>query len=250
MSRSINKETRGASTKKIVPNPDINKGLVLATLTNVELGNAEIKEDSNWLEFRGFTVPRITFIFLEKVVNVNIEPGMYFKSYTAFPDLFNSEKEWQWDVMAQTLKHFIDILSENNFKDEYSELLDLKLEEGKEYTVEEQIKAWTNFFNGVITVFNGDKKKGLPALINKDVWIKLLLDVKGQKVNKGDYGMPSYPGEGIIELHKENSMPSLRVNVSKGENIIPRTYEEPTDLGSITPKIGAAPTGERPAFMQ
>lgn len=246
MGKSINSETRGASIKKIVPTPDVNKGLAIATFTDVDLGEAKIKEDSAWVDFRGLSVPRITFVFTEKIATKDKEQGMYFKSYTAFPDVFDADKQWQWDSLAQTVKHFIDILSENKFLDQYADLLNLNIDESGSTSVEDQLKAWKTFFEGIVKVFKGDKKAGLPTLIGKEIWLKLILDIKGIKVNSGDFGLPGYPGDGIIELYKEGVNPSIRVNISKGENIIPREYAEPTLLGV---KSASAPAGNKPSFM-
>lgn len=249
MGKSINKETRGASVKKIVCKPDVNGGLALVVLSDVDVANAEIKQDSSYVEFRGMEVPRLTFVFTEKVIG-NEEAGMYFKSYMPNPEIFNSDNEWKWDTMAQTMKHFIDVLSEDNFKDEYADLLNLPMDEGKEYTAEEQIAAWATFFKGVQKVFKGNKKEGLPVLLNKITWAKLLLDIKGTKVNGGDFGMSNYPGDGLIELYKEGTAPSLRINIAKGESIVPRVYEEPTKLGAPTADASGTAPGERPDFMK
>ncbi len=246
MSRSINSDTRGASVKKIIPDPEIYKGLCLATLTGVELGTAEIKNDSSWVDFQGKVIPRITFIFTEKVASKDKEEGMYFRSFSAYPDVFNPDNEWQWNTLSQTLKHFIDVLSENEFKDEYAALLDLKLEEEKSYEVDDQIKVWQSFFDGVIKVFRGSKKEGLPELIGKIVWMKLLLDVKGRQVNNGDFGLSGFPGDGVIELYKENISPTIRINISKGENIMPKAYEEPDPIA----ETGNDTSGKRPEFMK
>jgi len=248
MGKGISKETRGASVKKIVCKPEINDGLALMTLTDVDVAQAEIKEDSSYVEFRGMKVPRLTFVFTEKTMSDKEEAGMYFKSYMPNPNIFDSDNEWKWDTMAQTVKHFIDVLSDDNFKDEYEPLLNIAMDEGKEYEPKDQIEAWDGFFKGVQKVFKGHKKEGLPELIGKVVWAKLLLDVKGSKTNNGDFGMSNYPGDGLIEVYKEGVSPTLRINIAKGESIVPKVYEEPTKLEAV-PVAGQAATGSKPAFM-
>lgn len=246
MSRQITKDTRGASIKKMVPSPEVNGGLSIGTLTSVDLGIAKIGEDSSYVSFRGMEVPRITFVFTEKVSDANKEPGMYFHSYTAYPDSYKDEDAWRWDAMAQTVKHFIDVFSADEFKDEYADLLLLDIKEGME--VADEVKAWEGFFKGVKTIFDGHKSKGLPKLVEKDVWMKLIMDIKGKQVNRGDFGLSSYPGDGIVELYSETAKPTIRINVAKGENIIPKEYKEPTSLDAPG---GAAPTGDKmPDFMK
>lgn len=249
MGKGITKKTRGASIKKITPKPDVNKGLCLGTLTNVEVGSAEVKEDSSYIDFRGKSVPRLTFIFTEKAIKKDQEQGMYFHSYMAYPNVFEKSMEWKWDTMAQTIKHFIDVLSEDNFVEAYESLLSFDLEEGKEYSAEEIIAAWKKFFDGVVKVFKGNKKDGLPELIGKDVWMKLLLDFKGKQVDRGNFAMPGYPGDGIIELFKEGETPSLMINIAKGESIIPKEYSAPSASPapqSTQPQGG----GAMPDFMK
>jgi len=245
MAKGITKDTRSVSLKKFVPNPEINNGLVKAVLTDVTIGEAEIKQDSSWELFRGKKVPRLSFIFEEFDHDKDLEPCRHIHSYTAYPmDANIPEREnWQWNQIAQTLKHLIDVFSEDDFKDEYAELLAL---DDTKTDFEGQLEEWTKFMNGVATVFKGDGKK-LPALVGKKAWLKLLLTFKGKVVNNGDFGFPQYPGDGIVELYKEGVKPSLRVNVTKGEGIVATPYKSAKDLNENN---NNAASGDVPAFMK
>ena len=245
MAKSINKETRSTSIKKFIPDAAVNDGLVKGVLIAVEKREAEIKIDSNWEVFRGMKVPRLSFVFEEFDNDKDQEPCRYIHSFLAYPlDPSKSEKDdWQWNQLSQTLKHFIDVFTEDKFLDEYVPLLEL---DDTNTDVDAQIKAWDNFMDGVVTIFNGDGKK-LPKLVGKKVWMKLLLTFKNNKVNNGDFGMPSYPGDGVVELYTDKKKPNLRINITKGESITVTPYKAPDAMADIS---NNASTGDMPSFMK
>lgn len=269
----IKKDTRGASSLKFNPDPAINDGLCLGALKAVAVGKAEFKEDQkgDYAEFAGKTLPTIQFVFEGLPARDGAGAPVHVHSYKPVAIIPGDSKyDWIYDGMFQTIKHFIDVLSDNNFRDEYEDLLELAIDTENGMTFEELEAAYTKFFNGVAAVFNGTDT--LPCLIknaNGDavlLWIKLLLYTANSKgtvsiVNNGAPGFSNYPGDGLIELFVPNVAPQLRINIAKGESIIPkeRTENKPTAPASTTtgiPTSAGAPQGSAaaganiPGFMK
>ena len=223
----ITKETRGTSSKPIKADPTKFNGLVLMMLASVTVTDIEAKDaNGEWAEFIGKKIPKLNFNFVEVNDEKGVKAGVYVYARTPIAHVPNSdEKDWWFNQTTQMIKHFIDVYTNEEWNDEWDELLSLDLAEG-EMKPDDVLAAYRKFFEGVALVFNGDTKKKLPCIFKdakgkaKVVWGKLLLYIKGKKINNGNFGFPGYPGEGVIELYLPNTKPSLSINVAKGESII------------------------------
>lgn len=226
----INKETKGASVKLIMPDPKKFNGLVLMALSSVTVSESEQKKgEGDRADYIGQMIPRIDFNFIE----ISDKPGtpkVYRHQFSLIPHIPNSDKyQWLFDSMVQTIRHFLEIyISDDKWLDAYDELLVLKLEEG-EMEPSKVTAAYKEFFEGVAKVFNGDTKAKLPCIYKTKedklikVWGKLLLYINNAEVNNGNPGFSNYPGDGILEKFIDNVKPSLRIKIEKGEDIIPRS---------------------------
>ncbi len=224
----ISKETKGTSAKLIKPTPSKYNGLVLMMLTSVTVSYVEAKDASGeWGIFIGKQIPKLNFNFVEVVDEKGAKPGVY--SYTRTPVAYNpnsSDKDWWFTQTIQMVKHLIDVYTNEQWNDAYTELLSLELKD-EEMTGDEILAAFDKFFKGIATVFNGDEKLKLPCIYKdangkaKTIWGKLLLYVKVKAINNGNFGFTSYPGEGVIELYVPGVKPSLTINIAKGESILP-----------------------------
>jgi len=266
----IKKDTRGASSLKFKLSPEQYDGLQLGCLKEVTKGEASYgdSQKGHFAEFAGKTVPTVNFVF-EGVpaVGSKVAP-LYIHSYKPMPIIAGTnEYAWFYDSMFQTIKHFIDVLSGDKFRDEYENLLNLavNLEEGM--TFEDLVEVYEEFIDGILTVFNG--KDELPSLIKDEngnpilIWMKMLLyyNAKGvtKEVNNGNAGFTGYPGEGLIELYVDGVKPNLRIQVEKGESIIPKVktsnapnapLSQSTGVPSATAPTGGVQGSAIPSFMQ
>lgn len=236
MAKGISNETRSTTLKKFKPSPNQNGGICIGALTDVVIGTADIKADSGMETFRGLTVPRLNFVFESREDLQGVKPSTYILSYLPIehtPESLITGKgggAWRYEQMSQTIKHLLDVFREGKLftKEEEAKLL-IDFEDEKDGLFIEQpadvvVAAYEKFFNGVVELFKPEGKAIYKDANGKDkhLWIKLLLDIKGNLVNNGDYGFPGYPGEGLIELKRDKVPCSLSINIAKGENIIPK----------------------------
>ena len=268
----IKKETRGTGVIKFNPNPAEYDGLCLGGLKEVVFTTSHFKDDQkgDFAEFAGKDVPTLNFVFEGIAAKKGSPAPIYVHSYKMRPIVPNDNYAWQYDAMFQTIKHLIDVYTADQFLDAYEDLLvlNIDLENGMPYEALEA--AWKSFFEGVVIVFNGDGDK-LPCIFKTNgeirlVWMKLLrynVSSKGKEseVNGGDPGFTLFPGEGLIELYDPNFAPTLRINIAKGESIIPKERKAnapsapaPTTAGtpSTAGTAGAAHTANSavPGFMR
>lgn len=261
MAKGISNETRGAALKKFKPTPERNGGLCIGTLVDVTVGEAEIKDDSPMESFRGHSVPRLNFTFESRLDPKGVKPSVYNHSFLAIehtPDSLTSEGDWRWRQLSQTIKHFLDVYRNNAelTKEEVEKLAVDFVDEEDGVFVEQPadvvIAAYRKFFENIVSMFKPEGKAIYKDVNGKDklVWMKLLLDVKGNQVNRGDYGFSGYPGEGLIELYQDGVKPSISIQINKGENIIPRV----TSTAAPTPAMGEGTTQVNddivPSFMK
>ena len=262
MAKGINNETRGASLKKFKPDPKKWNGLVIGALTDVTVGEAVIKEDSPMETFRGKTIPRLNFSFESRMDPKGVKPSVYNHSYLAIehtPESITSDGDWRWRQLSQMVKHILDVFRNNQelTKEEVEKLMVDFVDEEDGVFVEQDadtvIEAYKKFFDNIVSLFKPDGK-GIYLDANgkpKVLWMKMLLDVKGNKVNNGDYGFTGFPGEGCIELYQDKVPPSLSINIAKGENIIQKA---PTEAAPVPPVGGEGATSVDdnivPSFMK
>lgn len=246
----ITRETRGAAITKLIPNPNENNGLCLGNLVAVNYTESVWDTDKDgYKSFKGKNVPRLTFIF-KGLKTSEKDPGMHFHSFNAIP--YNQD-DWKTDQIFQYIKHFLDVLIPAGIDvDAYWDIIEplLGCDASELKDADEIIAAFATFFKNVVTVFNGSEDLKIPSLINVDdlLWIKLLLYFNNKEVNRGDFGFPMFPGDGVIERAIQGVPPTMRIRIEKGESIIPR--EKPTAQAPILPAAGStggAPAGGAPA---
>ena len=262
----IRKDTRGASMLKFKPSMEVNDGLCIGYLKEITIGKAEYKDSQkgDYAEFAGKAVPTLNFVFEGMPEGKGHNAPIYVHSFKPMP-IVPGKYSWFYDSIFQTLKHFIDVYTMDNFLDAYEDLLCLEVDPETPMEFDELVAAYKEFFAGVVKVFNGDGAE-LPCIYRNGkgegilAWMKLLLYYNGKEVNNGSYGFSGYPGEGLIELYTPEVKPSLRIMIEKGESIIPKAKTSnapvapaPTSAGVPMPGAPAASGGNTsamPAWMQ
>ena len=248
MPKAINNETRGAAQKKFKPVPELNGGLCIGALVDVSITDAIIKPDSPMESFRNMTVPRLNFVFESRLDPPGVKPAIYVHSYLPIEHTPSSVSttdggDWQWRSMSSGIFHMREVLVDGaaltpeqeaelavDFPDVDASGMYLPCDS------EAVVAAYRKFFEGVVKLFKPGDKAIYKDINGKDIilWIKLLLDINGKKMNNGDYGFALFPGEGYIEKFKQNIKPSLSINIAKGENIVPvATLKAPTAVGKV-----------------
>lgn len=257
MSKGISNDVQATSRKKFVLNPDVNGGIPQGALVDVEVTLADIANDSKMTSFRGHKIPRLVFHFESANDGVGVKTAYY--DHAFLPVEHNPENVmnvkangWKFDSIATYVKHLHEVLTERNLTPEEAKLMTFNLVEKendlfKDQPVEEVIKAWTGFFNGIVSVFKGGykvKDTTAPCIytdvngVKLPLWIKLLLYVNGQPVNNGDPGFPLFVGEGIFQKIKTGVARELRIKVEKGESIKPIPKASKVIPGSNIPGAG------------
>jgi len=234
MARGITKETRSKAAKQFSPSMDINKGLSLAYLT-WDLTTREVSADSKQTSFIGLERPTLRFIFTGVTEKENEEAPIYIHSYSPVED-DEPSRETIEDGMFQMLKHFLETILGRELQDKEYDLLILDIPENP--SGEDVLAGYKKFFEGVLTILEPVSKE---ELRKKELyWVKLLRYVtttKGlREVNRGNVGLPAFPGTGVIEKYVSGIEPSLEINIAKGEKI------EPIEKSAAAAPAGAAPT--------
>lgn len=265
MPKGISNATRGTSLKKFKADPMINNGLLIAGLVDVTVTDAEIKDESSMTSFRGMKIPRLNFVFESQKDPQGVKKSTYIQSFMAIEHIPENHEEkgkgaWRWDQLTQMIKHFLDVYRDNKdfTKEEEAKLIVDFEDEDENGIFKDQpgdvvAKAYQKFFDNVVSLFKPNDKaiyldaNGKPLVL----WMKLVVDIKGNKVNNGDFGFSGFPGEGVIELHKEGVQPSIYINVGKGENIIPSAPASAIAAPPTTDGGGSAATSQNlPPFLR
>lgn len=244
----LNNDVKGTSLKRF--NIDTtNGGIVKGILESVKVDTVDFGTDVKIESFRGKSVPRIAFVFKSVGDPQGVKPSYYIHSYTAVehtPDnvLNNS---WRTQCIASYIKHFHEVLTERDLTDEEMKLANFDLVEVDEnnsfveHDADTVIAAWQKFFNGVAVIFNGAGKNPKPIYKNDKgeyitLNIKLILSTAKGAVNNGDPGMPLFPGQGTIEKYVPTVKTGLKVEIAKGESIIPiAPVKRPAGIPGATP---------------
>lgn len=221
MAKGISKETRSKGSKKFKPSMDKQKGLSLSTV-EWEIRRKESPTDSKQTSFIGGIVPQLILVFKGVTAKEGEEPAMYVHSYRPV-EATETYKDSIEDGMFQTLKHFLEIALGRELTDTEYGFLSLDIPESPKG--EEVLKGYDDFFKGVLKVLEPVNK---PDIRKSDVWwVKLLRYIRTAKgdikeVNRGDIGIPSYPGTGLFERFVQGVESSLEVNIAKGEDVEPK----------------------------
>lgn len=237
-------------------------GLFIAHLDSVTTSMIQIGEDKTGMpSFNGLEIPKLVLTFASNEAEVTKRHYVTLQ-FTAVESNANTipggKEEWKVNTVFDWLKHILNVyvLNGRELTDEESEALSLSFEdfdEQGEYVPvepEDVIASWKTIFENFENIINRGRD-GQPYYKHKDgkdvpVWIKLLRYIKTKKgwtpVNNGDLSFPSFVGEGCVELYKQNTTPSIRIDSVK-EAIIPMNVEKAKTPNMPVPVagVGTAP---------
>lgn len=263
---------RGTTKLKFSHEQAAPNGLFIAHLDNVEIQTIKVGEEKTGLpSFTGLEIPKlvITFASNESDVNKRHYVTLQFNAVESNANTIPGGSEaWKVDSVFDWLKHILNVyvLKGREMTEEEQAALSLPFEdfdEQGEYVsidAEEVIAGWKTLFENFENIINrgNDGKPYYKDKSGKDiiVWIKLLRYVKAGKngwkaINNGELAFPAFVGEGCVELWKQNTIVSIRVN-SVREAIIPMNVDKPKSPnmpmpgmggGSMMP-IGGIPVGD------
>ena len=240
-------------------------GLFIAHLDSVATSMIQIGEDKTGMpSFNGLEIPKLVFTFASNEAEVAKRHYVTLQ-FTAVESNANTipggKEDWKVNTVFDWLKHILNVyvLKGRELTDEEADALSLPFEDfdeqGEYVPVEPEtvIAGWKTIFENFENIVNRGRD-GQPYYKTKDgkdvpVWIKLLRYNKTKKgwnpINNGDLSFPSFVGEGCIEIYKQNTAPSIRIDSVK-ESIIPMNVEKakaPNMPGLNTGVAGASPMG-------
>lgn len=245
-------------------------GLFIAHLDDVSVSTITISEESTGMpSFNGMEIPKLvlTFASNEEDVNKRHYVTLQFTPVESnVKTIPGGDDAWKIDSIFDWLKHILNvyILKGRELTDEEANALSLNytdFDEKGEYVPvepEEVISAWKSLFENFENIMNRGRE-GQSYYKTKDgkniaVWIKLLRYVKNNKkgwsaINRGDLSFPTFVGEGCIELYKQNTVASIRINSVK-ESIVPMNIPEAKapnmtmNNSGIPSVMGGVPVGD------
>lgn len=220
-------------------------GLFIAHLDSVATSMIQIGEDKTGMpSFNGLEIPKLVFTFASNEAEVAKRHYVTLQ-FTAVESNANTipggKEDWKVNTVFDWLKHILNVyvLKGRELTDEEADALSLPFEDfdeqGEYVPVEPEtvIAGWKTIFENFENIVNRghDGQSYYKTKDGKDipVWIKLLRYNKTKKgwnpVNNGDLSFPSFVGEGCIEIYKQNTAPSIRIDSVK-ESIIPMNIEK------------------------
>lgn len=248
---------RGTSRLKFSHEQAKPNGLFLGHLDAVTVRSIKIGEDTTGMpSFNGFEIPRIDFTFASNEEEAD-KRHYITMSFNAVESNVNTipggKEEWKVNTVLDWFKHILNvfIFKGREMTDKENEIFGLGFEDfneqGEYVPVETEtvIAAWKTLFENVANALNGvdDNKPVYHDLNNKPIvlWLKLIRFRRDRKqgwtpVNNGDLAFPTYVGEGCIEIFKQNTAPSIRLDAVK-ETILPMKIEK-----AKTPNMNSAIT--------
>lgn len=264
--RGITNELRAVTRKKFDERTDCNRSnfLFLGHLDEIAIGWATLKDDVQGLpSFAGLSIPYLTFTFTSNHENVN---DRKYYTHRILPAESNVEtipgakSAWKVDNIFRFMKHIYDVfvLKGRDLSTEEEDMLTLPFEDFDDdmqyipVDAEEVINGYKIVFENFIKLLNNN---GKPAYKNDKggilrIWIKLLRFTKrdgvwypvvGGKSTFGDLGISNFINDGVIELYKENSAPSLKVDPNKESIIYQKSAEKAKTPTIGMPGIGVVP---------
>ena len=244
--RGISNETVGTTRLRFSHTDAKPNGLFVGHLEDVQLTKVDIKEDSAGMpSFRGIELSRLVLIFAS---NDEDKAKRRYQTLSFMPVESNvntipgGKEEWKVTRIFNYLKHILDVfvLHGQPMTPEMEEALALDFvdfdEDGEYSTVAPEIvaAAWNKLFANFFNLFN-TAKDGAPAWKTKDgkfipLWIKLVRYIKSGKngwteVDRGNLSFPTYPGEGVIEVYIQNTVPTIKLDATR-EAIRPMNIEK------------------------
>lgn len=262
---------RGTTRLKFSHEQAKQNGLFLAHLDSVEVKTITIGEDKTGMpSFNGLDIPKLVLTFASNEEDANKRHYVTLQ-FTAVESNTNTipggKEEWKVNSVFDWLKHLLNVfvLKGRELNEEEEAALSLSFEDfdeqGEYVPVEPEtvVAAWKSLFENFENIINRGRE-GSSYYTTKDgkpvaLWIKLLRYIKAGKkgwvaVNNGDLSFPSFVGEGCIEIYKQNTLASIRIDSIK-EAIIPMNVEKPKApnmpnpaMGMGAPVMGGVPVGD------
>lgn len=254
---------RGTTRLKFSHEQAKQNGLFIGHLESVAVSMIQIGEDKTGMpSFNGLEIPKIVLTFASNDPEVS-KRNYVSLQFTAVESNANTipggKDEWKVNTVFDWFKHILNVyvLKGRELTEDEANALTLSFEdfdEQGEYVPvepEDVVAGWKTLFENFENIINRGRD-GQPYYKSKDgkyipVWIKLLRYIKTgkkgwQPVTNGDLAFPSFVGEGCIEVYKQNTPPSIRIDSVK-EAIIPMNIEKAKAPNMPTPGIGgvAAP---------
>ena len=236
-----------------------NNSLFLGHIDSIKVTNISIGEEKTGMpSFNGMEIPKLTILFASNEEDVNKRHYVSL-TFTAVESnaktIPGGDDAWKVDNVFDWIKHILNVfvLKGRNLTEEEEEALSLTyqdFDENGEYMSvdsEDVIAGWRHVFESFENIMNRGKD-GAPYYKNKDnrdisIWIKLLRYIKKYNrktktnewvaINNGHLVFPTFPGEGCIELYKQNTLPSIKVDIVR-ECITPKNIDKPktpTNIG-------------------
>ena len=237
---------RGTTRLKFSHEQAKQNGLFIGHLESVVVSMIQIGEDKTGMpSFNGLEIPKIVLTFASNDPEVS-KRNYVTLQFTAVESNANTipggKDEWKVNTVFDWFKHILNVyvLKGRELTEDEANALTLSFEdfdEQGEYVPvepEDVVAGWKTLFENFENIINRGRD-GQPYYKSKDgkyipVWIKLLRYIKTgkkgwQPVNNGDLAFPSFVGEGCIEVYKQNTPPSIRIDSIK-EAIIPMNVEK------------------------
>lgn len=237
-------------------------GLFLAHLDSVSVSTINIKEDSTGMpSFNGLDIPKLNIVFAsnEEEANKRHYITLSFNAVESnVKTIPGGKDDWKVNSVFDWLKHILDVyvLKGRELTDDEANALSLSYEDfdenGEYIPVEPEtvIAGWKSLFENFENIINRGKD-GQPYYKTKDgknivAWIKLIRYIKNSKgwsaINRGELSFPTFVGEGCVEIYKQNTPATIRVN-SIREAIIPMNIDKPKAPNMPSPMIGGTTVG-------
>lgn len=254
---------RGTTRLKFSHEQAKQNGLFLGHLDSVVVSMIQIGEDKTGMpSFNGMEIPKLTITFASNEEEVNkrhYQPLTFTAVESNANTIPGGKEEWKVNSVFDWLKHILNVfvLKGRELTEEEEAALSLSYEDfdeqGEYSPVEPEvvIAGWKTLFENFENIMNRGRD-GQPYFKTKDgknvaLWLKMLRYVKTPKkgwqpINNGDLSFPSFVGEGCIEIYKQNTPPSIRIDSVK-EAIIPMNVEKAKAPNMPTPGTGAMVAG-------
>lgn len=260
---------RGTTRLKFSHEQARQNGLFVGHLESVEVKMIQIGEDTTGMpSFNGLEIPKLVLTFASNEEDAN-KRRYVVQQFTAVESNANNipggTSAWKVDSVFDWMKHILNVyvLKGRELTEVEEAALSLSYEdfdENGEYIPvepEEVIAGWKVLFENFENILNRGKD-GQSYYKDKNgkylpIWMKLLRYAKNNKkgwqsiIKSGELAFPAFVGEGCIELYKQNTAPSIRVN-SINEAIIPMNIEKPktpnmptSAMGGSAPIMGGVP---------
>ena len=250
---------RGTTRLKFSHEQAKQNGLFLGHLDSVAVSMIQIGEDKTGMpSFNGLEIPKLTITFASNEEEVNKRHYQNL-TFTAVESNANTipggKEEWKVNSVFDWLKHVLNVfvLKGRELTEEEEAALSLPYEDfdeqGEYSPVEPEvvIAGWKTLFENFENIINRGRE-GQPYFKTKDgknipLWLKMVRYIKTPKkgwqpISNGDLSFPSFVGEGCVEIYKQNTPPSIRIDSVK-EAIIPMNVEKAKTPNMPAPGAGA-----------